>query len=275
MVVHIFILGNHRVWHGRADILLDHSVVKVETQNEEDDIDDTLDYSVDKCDTDEPVLKKRKTENVRADGGDGDVSEDKAVVNTTVVEVKLGKDDHYMPEGPARISTRDTAVYSHNKTLSQVLAQTICNAFLQVKLNPYLSTGRYFIPSFLASEKYVTIHMYRPCDDSLLTQAEAMPLVVEGMFNHQTILCIWMALNMLNFPRAFPKQEDETFFYPKSNFKTKIEPEVLELYQNQLQMPLQNHTYSGEKHPVNWDLTFKYIGRQYKTMKEFESHFSH
>ena len=233
----IFISGNHRVWHGRADILLDHSVVKIETQNV-DDSDDTFDQSLDEYETGEPVLKKRKTKDIIVDGGDGYVSEDEAVENAILVEVKLGKNDHYMPEGPARIPCRDTAVFSHNKTLSQVLAQTICNAFLQVKLNPDLSTGRYFIPSFLASEKYDTSHMYRPCDDSLLIQAEAMPIVIEGMFNPQTILCIWIVLHMHSFPRTFPGQEDEADFYPKSNFQTKVEPEVLEIYQNQLKMPL-------------------------------------
>lgn len=95
------LFGNHQVWHGRADILLDHSIVKIVTQNE-DDYDDTLDYSIAEYEAGEPVLKKRKTKDVRVDGVDSDVSEDEVVENTSHAEVKLGKVDHYMPEGPAR-----------------------------------------------------------------------------------------------------------------------------------------------------------------------------
>jgi hypothetical protein len=70
---------------------------------------------------------------------------------TSVVEVKTA----YMPNNPLNPRTG-----VHNKDLSQVLAQTIVNAFIQNRKFPDLK--EHFIPCFLASENYITIHMYNP-----------------------------------------------------------------------------------------------------------------
>ena len=249
-------------------------MVKIEKETDEDDTEEneddtqaTEEHSSSVEDADEPPVKKLKTENISAAAGDAGGSIDTAVANT-----KLAKDG-YMPHGPDRIPIINTDIKSDNKTLSQVLAQTIVNAFLQVKVNPYLSG--YFIPSFLASDKYVTIHMYRPFDDTLLTQAEAMPIITNGELHSNTILCIWLALNMLNFPRGFPEQDDESEFYPKSNFAHFVGPKVLEIYNKNLQMPLR--PLSNENKASFKDLTYShfYLEKQYEKMKKIASGSGH
>ena len=222
---------------------MDHSVVAIEIENEDDDTEETLDSHLEHDssfeDADEPAVKRLKTENVK---------------------------DSYMPDGPNHIPSSGADIRGDNKTLSHVLSQTIVNAFLQVKMNPQLK--KYFIPSFLASDKHVTIHMYRPCDDSLITQAEAMPIITNGKLDHQTILCVWLALNMLNFPRDFPEQDEQSAFYPKSNFAALCGPEILEVYEKELQMPLENCTVSSPCFKNYRDSSYKYIRKQYKKMGE-------
>ena len=254
-------------------------MVKIEKETDEDDTEEneddtqaTEEHSSSLEDADEPHWKKLKTENISAAAGDAGGSIDTAVANTKLAKYKLAKDG-YMPHGPDRIPINNTDIKSDNKTLSQVLAQTIVNAFLQVKVNPYLSG--YFIPSFLASDKHVTIHMYRPFDETLLTQAEAMPIITNGELHSNTILCIWLALNMLNFPRGFPEQDDESEFYPKSNFAHFVGPKVLEIYNKDLQMPLR--PLSNENKASFKDLTYShfYLEKQYEKMKEIASGSGH
>ena len=240
------------------------------------DSEETLEYSLEHNssfeDADEPAVKRLKTENVGAAGGDAGKSEDMAVTTTMVIEVKLAKDD-YMPAGPNKIPSGGTDIKRDNKTLSQVLSQTIVNAFLQVKMNPQLK--KYFIPSFLASDKHVTIHMYRPFDDTLITQAEAMPIITNGKLDHQTILCIWLALNMLNFPRDFPDQDEQSEFFPKSNFTVLCGPEILEIYEKELQMPLGKLAFSRQYFKNHRDCSYKYIRKQYGKMKDIAYHSGH
>ena len=233
-LAHITILfkptGNSDVWHGFGDILIDHSVVKIETESEKEEAESKpeqyscntwnnsltmeeahhyLTHHYDESDSDEPSPKKMKTDT----------------------------SDAYMPEGPAKIPVKDSDVKKANKTLSQVLSQTIVNAFLQIRKNPELKG--YFIPSLLASDKHVTIHMYNPVDDILLTQEEAMPLfTTKSSLNTQTILSVWMALNMLSFSMYIPGEADNAEFFEKSDFHTLVGPEVLSVYKNRLQMPL-------------------------------------
>ena len=237
------ILGNRKVWHGCGDILMDHSVVTIEMETEEDDTKETLDSHLDHDssieDTDEPAVKRLKTENVKYS---------------------------YMPDGPNHIPSSASDIRGDNKTLSHILSQTIVNAFLQVKMNPQLKN--YFIPSFLASDKHVTIHMYRPCDDALITQADAMPIITNGKLDHQTILCVWLALNMLNFPRDFPEQDEQSKFYPKSNFAALCGPEILEIYEKELQMPLENCSVSSPFFKNHRDSSYKYIRKQYRKMED-------
>ena len=254
-------------------------MVKIENETDEDDPEEneddtqaTEEHSSSVEDADEPPVKKIKTENISAAAGDAGGSTDTAVANTKLAKYKLAKDG-YMPHGPDRIPIINTDIKSDIKALSQVLAQTIVNAFLQVKVNPYLSS--YFIPSFLASDKHVTIHMYRPFDDSLITQAKAMPIITNGELQSRTILCIWLALNMLNFPRGFPEQDDQSEFFPKSNFAHFVGPKVLEIYKKDLQMPL--GPLSKENKTNFDDITgaYKYIKKQYKKMKKTASGSSH
>ncbi|MEW8548095.1 MAG: hypothetical protein AB2693_31720 [Candidatus Thiodiazotropha sp.] len=218
-------------------------MVKVQQETEQEDSDaalyggETQDYSLTE-NTDEPAAKKMKTETLGTDAGG---SGDEYPHNTTVIEVKLSSDS-YMPDGPTKIAFMDLDVQKSNKTLSQVLAQTIVNAVLQVKLNPGLNGC--FIPSFLASDKHVTIHMYNPAYDHLITQDKAMPLWTAGSLNildDLTILSIWMALNMHSFPKPILCQPDNSEFFGKSDFHQLIGPEKLALYKEKLEMPLKRH----------------------------------
>ena len=271
----IYISGNREVWHGCGDILMDHTVVKIENESDEENTEendeDTQAALFDSLeehrssleDADEPAVKKMKTETVSAADG-----ERCSCCKYHCYRSKISKDG-YMPHGPDRIPISGTDIKNDNKTLSQVLAQTIVNAFLQVKMNPCLKN--YFIPSFLASGKHVTIHMYRPFDDTLLTQAGAMPIITKGELNSHTILCIWLALNMLNFPRSFPEQDDQSEFFPKSNFAHFVGPNILEIYKKELQIPLQplsKHTITNF-HDI--DRACKYISKQYEKMKNIAS----
>ena len=148
----------------------------------------------------------------------------------------LAANDSYMPYGPGK-------VVKQNPILQQVLSQTIVNAFLQAKKFPELQG--YFIPSFLTSEKYITVHMYNTSLDCLLTQTRAMPLWAKGdhdSYDTGTIIAVWMALNMHTFSRSFPNEEEnfESPWYHRSNFLALTKDE-LTFYQNSIQRPLDRH----------------------------------
>lgn len=219
------------MWHGNADILVDHSVVKVAEQTEAEAVSSETGYNSDTLEyqAGEPARKRIRTDHTGSDGKNAESSEDEEILSTAV---DLSGND-YMPNGPNKISFTKCRP---NETLSQVLAQTVVNAFSQVKKRKELQN--YFIPSFLASDRYVTIHMYNPVDDVLLTQGQAMPLWQDtGELNRSNILCIWMALHMLDFSRCSPGQADQSNFYEKSNFHALVGNSLTE-YKNNLAMPL-------------------------------------
>lgn len=256
LTVHVMLLfmlsGNIRVWHGDADILLDHSVVKIELCTETDVA--TEDYSSSTLEYQEPPPKKTRLDS--SGSGDAECSRSGSEVGeqeTLLVEVKKG-DNNYMPQGPKDINIFDAKPI---ETLSQVLAQTIVNAFLQVKQKE--TVNNYFIPSFLASDKYVTIHMYNPVTDVLLTQGEAMALFREDGKHllPGSILSIWMALNMGFFSEYSPFQALK--LYEKSLFHSLVPDHILEIYKEELTMPLGTQNRPYRIHVVDCEDTSSYV----------------
>ena len=200
--------------------------MKVEITKDEEESSATQDYCVE-LESGEPIAKRYRDQLAS-------VSSDDESSILTMVEVKLQSDDNYMPGGPERLKFDDC---KQSATLSQVLAQTIVNAFYQVNEHPEFE-GR-FIPTFLASEKYVTIHMYNPTLDVLLTQQKAMPLWVAGeRLDHATILALWIALNMHRFSKGLPNDSEdfESSLYQKSNFHT-LNKDILKFYQKDVRRP--------------------------------------
>jgi hypothetical protein len=169
--------GNSKVWHGSADILIRHSKVKVVKHVPEE-------KDADGCG--EPTPQK-----ISKDSEESTCTSDDYETDTSCV--KAAYRDHYMPLGPLKLQTG-----VHNKDLSQVLAQTVVNAFIQNKKFPAFK--EYFIPCFLASENCITIHMYNPFYDILLTHGESMSIFSQGKLNIDTIFTVWMALNFDKFP---------------------------------------------------------------------------
>lgn len=232
--------------------MLGHCVVEITTHSETESVDsaaaytDDLNKFTDYMQQGEAQAKRAKSDlsdfaqfaygshhNSELELGDSRDPEDDELQTTSASEVSS---EDYMPDGPRHISFIDVIP---NETLSKILSQTIVNAFLQVKRNNELQN--YFIPSFLASSRYVTIHMYNPVEDVLLTQAEAMPLwLPSGALNHSSILSIWMALNMLQFSRCSPGLGDQTRFYEKSNFYDLVRHK-LTTYVEEVTMPLGVH----------------------------------
>lgn len=137
-----------------------------------------------------------------------------------------------MPSGPQSINT---SVPFNNKTLSQVLSQTIVNAYLQVKINPELKNR--FVPAFLASDNFITIHMYNPAHDILLTQSRAMEIFEGDNLSHFTILSVYFALNMCRFSVCPPGDESYFDSFQKSDFQSIVGP-TLKIYKSDLRAPL-------------------------------------
>ena len=222
---------SYEIGSGEPDILFEPNLVKTDTiRNEESSATQGYSYEIG---SGEP--KNPRVDPLDSDGGDVGLSEDETDF-LSVVEVKLAANDSYMPYGPGK-------VVKQNPILQQVLSQTIVNAFLQAKNFPELQG--YFIPSFLASEKYITIHMYNTSLDCLLTQTRAMPLWAKGdhdSYDTGTIIAVWMALNMHAFSRSFPNEEEnfESPWYHRSNFHALTKDE-LTFYQNSIQRPLDRH----------------------------------
>jgi hypothetical protein len=155
-----FFSGNGSVWHGDADILVKRSVIKISC---DDDLDDG---------SGEPEKKRIKIGSVRDD--DNSTSDESF---DSTVEVKRDV-----------ISTR---------AMAQGLAQTIVNAFCEVKKKPSLSNT--FIPSFISNEKIIKMTLYN-CEIDRLIMTKDLKLFTydnesKPILNFSTILSIWYALN--------------------------------------------------------------------------------
>ncbi|XP_060607090.1 uncharacterized protein LOC132759346 [Ruditapes philippinarum] len=90
----------------------------------------------------------------------------------------------------------------NDQAVSQVLAETIVNAFSEVNKNRMLSSS--FIPSFIATSKDIRIIMYNCELDSLIMLDDLKIFIYDEVkgkntLNVSTILSIWYALNFENY----------------------------------------------------------------------------
>ena len=183
----------------------------------------------DEDDSDEPVTKQMK-------GGDGephqqrsfdgeDTSEESVDFNGTLsVEVKKG---------------------NVNEALPQVFAQTIVNAFCEVKKNPKLED--YYIPSFLATATTVSVHMYNCKRDRLFSSKDLPIFYYSGKeLNFGTIITIWLSLNFDRLAKIIPDEEFEGRCNPRSNFMDAV-GDSYNIYQTELSKPLKD---ADKKRPV-------------------------
>jgi hypothetical protein len=152
--------GNGDVWHGDADILVNRSVVKVGDNNV----------------SGEPVRKKMRRTDSMGDDETENSSSDESHVSDSVVET---------------IGCRAT---------SQILAQTIVNAFTEVNTERKLANS--FIPSFIATSEVIRITMYNCGLESLIMSADLDIFKYDQdktTLNVSTILNVWYALNFNNY----------------------------------------------------------------------------
>ncbi|XP_060599655.1 uncharacterized protein LOC132753228 [Ruditapes philippinarum] len=125
---------NPDVWHGHADILVKRSVVKVVSEENDSNEEDG---------SSKQLQKKMRTESIEDDESS-----------------ESGEDyDSSVEKGEKMNAISDHA-------LSQILAQTIVNAFAEVSNNQKLFSS--FIPSFIATSKVIRITMYNCKLDSLI-----------------------------------------------------------------------------------------------------------
>ncbi|OPL21144.1 hypothetical protein AM593_05912, partial [Mytilus galloprovincialis] len=197
-------IGNPAYWHGYPDILLEQSTVKVDM----DENCETEDYE-----WSEPLAKKQRLlEQTNGVGGEGSVLTLKPFIFTSC------EDQFFKTE----------------KTLRQSFAQTITNAFYQVKQNPKLQN--LCIPSFLASDNNVRIIMYN-CEQDRLYISEDMYLfntLCDHGLNVGTIVSIWLALNFEHFQSKVDEGDLTAIALKKSSFQEKLPDTVLSVYKHKL-----------------------------------------
>ena len=278
----ISISGNHRVWHGTADAVLDAVVINFEKSN--DEYEGTEDKRIDLGS--ETPSKRRKlndagdTADIESDTNDenrldmGSPGSSTALWSdedslTSVIGVEALYKETYMPYGPENIG------HTSNEVLSQVLAQTIVNGFMLGKGN--LDLEHCFFPCVLVSEEYITIHMYNPDDDVLITQPFSMNIwetdESDSELNSKTILSLWLALNMHNFSKCLPHEPNKddllSEYYIQSGFH-KIAKPVLEIYKNKLKAPLDPPEKPTKKHRnYNFDALLQYVQKSVEHERRF------
>ena len=117
------------------------------------------------------------------------------------------------------MSVEETAM---NEAMPQVFAQTIVNAFCEVKKNPKLED--YYIPSFLATSTTVSVHMYNCKRDKLFSSVD-LPIFDDSgkELNFGTIITIWLSLNFDHLASIVPDDEFEERGNPRCNFRNTVE----------------------------------------------------
>lgn len=192
------LLGNWKVWHGRTDIILKNCIIKVETEPNDDEDEGEKFARV------ESASKKRKLE------------EDSRELSS-IAEVNLDK------------------TYFNN-TWSGALADGIVNAFCEANKNKSLSNE--FVPSFYVTEKDIRIIMYN-CELDILHVSDEMEIWGElgDMLNINTLVLVWLALNIDNIDMEFPPIILE--ITPHSEFKNVIEDDAYSIYLQNMSKPLE------------------------------------
>ncbi|XP_063441198.1 uncharacterized protein LOC134721867 [Mytilus trossulus] len=217
--------GNHKVWHGHPDITIDRCLVKIGTENDgSGENTDILEY-----DLTDPVAKRVKIQDDAEDTG--------------------GLDEDTELNDPVY---NESFMRKHNEVeniMDQVFAQTITNAFYQAKANSELKD--LFIPSFLATNENVEILMYNVENDRML-KSQDMELfsdISDNGLNNGTVICIWMALNFMDFQQRDLENEFEAIKFEKSGFQERLPDDILSIYQSELMRPLPK--YDSEKKNQN------------------------
>lgn len=178
------------MWHGYADILVGRCSIKVGTADDK------------KERSGEALLKKMRTEG----SGDDESSTSDELYSCDSLDVEVKND-----------------TFNSGNTMSNVLSQTIVNAFAEVNKNPEFS--RSYIPSFYANSEAIRITMYNCGLDSLIL-SDNLDIFIRDqgktILDITTILSVWYALNFESYidesDELFPKFE---MLYQKSTFKEK------------------------------------------------------
>ena len=246
--------------------MLEKSLVKVDNTGSDEAVHDEtigLDEALENGDLSEPTASKQPRLDDIGHGEAGRSDQEDNHSNTCSIDVQLLCSDTYMPEGPGKLASGKSSDSVH----AQVLSQTIVNAFLQAKKSPELLRNS-FISAFLVSDSYVTIHMYNPGSDILLTQSGAMPIIRDGgeKLDTETILSLWLALNIHNFSKKLTNEPADdllaTRFVPKSNFQNIMKSaSMLDIYKNKMERPLSSRdTYRKCKYR-NCEYSTNYVNR--------------
>ena len=146
----------------------------------------------------------------------------------------FGDDESSSSDEDSLVEVKKDAFTSN--TMSQILSQTIVNAFAEVSKNKVLSNS--YIPSFVASSKALRITMYNCGLDSLILSDNLSIFIndqkKQTILNVATILSVWYALNFESYIDKIPKFEK---LYQKSNFK-KLAGEKFEIYEKRCTKPM-------------------------------------
>ncbi|XP_071148378.1 uncharacterized protein [Mytilus edulis] len=212
--------GNKAVWHGNADIVVRHSIVEVNTTEED------TGACGDETYPEEKDLAEGSGELGQMSLNESDLEGHEDECSTSV----LG-------HGWSSIIEVKLQTAPKKKMPSQVLAQTIVNAFCNAKKNNSLSN--LFIPSFLVKGSEVSFHMYNCDQDKLLTSEPQMLCREDDVdvykLNINTILYIWIALHFDIFDSKVEEKLQENF--PCSNFKA-IVGSKYQIYKEKMTRPL-------------------------------------
>lgn len=197
------------MWHGKVDILLQRSIVKVSLEKDLEDLN--------LLDDDEEFKEKSVCKDELDDTASGDHSHYELDNYFAFVEVKMLK----------KISK------------SQLLSQAIVNAFFTSGKHKCLRNQ--LIPSFFVTEKYIRVVLYHIELDILLmsTKLPIWDKERSGELDPMTLIRVWLALNYSDSMDKSSK-EYQTFlkYSHRSNFKNLISEDAYSVYFNNMQQPL-------------------------------------
>ena len=207
----IYIIGSSATWHGFVDMVLNQSVA-VTLLEDTDEIDKELD---------EPPVKKM------CKPDDDDDSKEKKLIELPSKNRCYDNqiDLNLCVEVKTEVENRQ--ILNNIKIQSQLLAESITNAFVQVSRSKKLSG--WLIPTFGCTSEHVLPFLYDPKNDILLEGLEILPLWEDnGTLCLSSIVEIWMLLNFTMFTK--PNLAEE-YDLKKSGFHT-FAKKLLPIYQD-------------------------------------------
>ncbi|CAC5386264.1 unnamed protein product [Mytilus coruscus] len=230
-------IGNPAYWHGYPDILLDRSTCTVKVDMDEScETEETQEYE-----WPEPVAKKQRLLEQTNDTGE----------EGSILTLK-----------PDIFTTCEDQFFKTEITLRQSFAQTITNAFYQVKQKPKLQSLCF--PSFLTADNKVRIIMYN-CEQDRLYISKDMYLfdtLCDHGLNVGTIVSIWLALNFENFQNEVDEEDLTAIALKKSSFQEKLPDTALSVYKHQLYRHLPRKRKQTE-HPPRTTLGVRVLKSKY------------